>query len=138
MKHGHGTRFNKLIKKDWEVGTAIEMRQLRHYLWVQVFDTLVFQPGKQIYCVLDMLRYMIGKVKQASNEVGFDFAKYSLVSPKKYKQYQLFEGMHSRVKECIQLISCQLDKEKLQFLTGVCPLFLQTGKSTQSACIQFG
>jgi hypothetical protein len=105
-KRGHETRFNKLIKKDWEVGTAIKMKQLCHYLRAQVFDTLVLQTGKQIYCALDMLRYMIGKVKQASNEVGFDFDKYSLVSPKKYKHYQLFEGMLSRVKECIRLMSC--------------------------------
>jgi hypothetical protein len=34
-------------------------------------------------------------------------------------------------------MSCQLDKEKLQFLTGVCTLFLPTGKSTQSACTLF-
>jgi hypothetical protein len=98
-KCGHETRFNKLIKKDWEVGTAIEMKQVRHYVWAQVFDVLVLQSGKQIFCVLFFFRYMIGKVKRASNDVGFDFDKYSLVSPKKYKRYQLFEGMLSRAKE---------------------------------------
>jgi hypothetical protein len=36
------------------------------------------------------------------------------------------------------MMSCRLDKEKLQFLTGVCTLFLPTGKSTQSACTLFG
>jgi hypothetical protein len=100
-KRGHETRFNELINKDWEVGTAIEMKQVHHYGRGQVFDMLVLQSGKQIYRALDMLRYMIGKVKQASNDVGFDFDKYSLVSPKKYKCYQLFEGMLSRAKECI-------------------------------------
>ncbi len=59
LKRGHETRFNKLIKKDWEVGTAIETRQLRHYLLAQVFDTLVLQSGKQIYRALDLLHYMI-------------------------------------------------------------------------------
>jgi hypothetical protein len=137
-KRGHETRFNKLIKMDWELGTAIEMKQVRHYVWVQVFDMLVLQSGKQIYCALDMLRYMFGKVKRASDDVGFDFDKYSLVSPKKYKRYQLFEGMLSRAKECIQLMSCQLDKEKLQFLTGVSALFLPIGKSLQYACTLFG
>ncbi len=137
-KRGHETRFSKLIKKDWEVGTAIKTRQPHHYLWAQVFNTLVLQSGKQIYHALDILRYMIGKVKRASNEVGFDFDEYSLVSTKKYKHYQLFEGMLSRAKECIRSMSCRLEKEKLQFLTGVCVLFLLTGKSTQSACTLFG
>ncbi len=105
-KRGHETRFNKLIEKDWEVGTAIEMKQVRHYVRAQVFDMLVLQSGKQIYCMLDMLPYMIGKVKRASNDVGFDFDEYSLVSPKKYKRHQLFEGMLSRAKECIRLMSC--------------------------------
>jgi hypothetical protein len=72
-----------MIEKDWEVGTAIKMRQLHHYLRVQVFDMLVLHLGMQIYRALDMLRYMIGKVKQASNEVGYDFDEYFLVSPKK-------------------------------------------------------
>ena len=36
-KRGHETRFDKLIKKDWEVGTAIEMKQVHHYVRVQVF-----------------------------------------------------------------------------------------------------
>jgi hypothetical protein len=98
---------------------------------------LVLQLRKQIYCALDMLRCMIGKVKQASSDIGFDFDKYSLVSPKKYKCYQIFEGMLSRVKECIRLMSCRLDKEKLQFLTGVSALFLPTGKSLQYACTLF-
>ncbi len=105
-RHGHETRLNKLIEKDWEVGTAIEMKQVCHYVRAQVFDMLVLQLGKQIYRALDMSCYMIGKVKRASNNVGFDFDKYSLVSPKKYKRYQLFEGMLSRAKECIQLMSC--------------------------------
>jgi hypothetical protein len=105
-RHGHETRLNKLIEKDWEVGTAIEMKQVRHYVRAQVFDMLVLQSGKQIYCMLDMLPYMIGKVKRASNDVGFDFDEYSLVSPKKYKRHQLFEGMLSRAKECIRLMSC--------------------------------
>jgi hypothetical protein len=138
LKHGHETRFDKLIEKDWEVVTAIEMKHVCHYVRVQVFGMLVLQSGKQIYPALDMLCYMIGKLKQASNDVGFDFDEYSLVSLKKYKRYQLFEGMLSRAKECIRLMSCRLDKEKLQFLTGVPALFLPTGKSLQYACILFG
>ena len=35
-------------------------------------------------------------------------------------------------------MSCQLDKEKLQFLTGIPALFLPTGKSLQYACTLFG
>jgi hypothetical protein len=35
-------------------------------------------------------------------------------------------------------MSCPLDKEKLQFLTGVFALFLPTGKSLQYACTLFG
>jgi hypothetical protein len=35
-------------------------------------------------------------------------------------------------------MSCQLDKEKLQFLTGVSTLFLPTVKSLQYACTLFG
>jgi hypothetical protein len=85
-----------------------------------------------------MLRYMIGKVKRALNNIGFDFDEYSLVSPKKYERYQLFEGMLSRAKECIGLMSYQLDKEELQFLTGVSALFLLTGKPLQYACTLFG
>jgi hypothetical protein len=34
-KHGHETRFNKLNEKDWEVGNAIEMKQVRHYVRAQ-------------------------------------------------------------------------------------------------------
>ncbi len=45
-KRGHETRFNKLIEKDWEVGTAIIMKQVRHYVRAQVFDMLVLQSGK--------------------------------------------------------------------------------------------
>ncbi len=81
-KRGHETRFNKLNEKDWEVGNAIKTKGIRHYVWAQVFDTLVLHSGKQIYRVLDMLCYMIRKVKQALNDVGFDFDEYSLVSPK--------------------------------------------------------
>ena len=106
LKRGHETRYNKMNEKDWEVGNAIKMKQVRHYVRVQVFDTLVLHSGKQIYCALDMLHYMIGKVKGAWNNVGFDFEEYSLVSSKIYKHYQLFEGVLSRAKECIRLMSC--------------------------------
>jgi hypothetical protein len=114
------------------------MKQVRHYVRAQIFDMLVLQSGKQIYPALDMLGYIVGKVKRALNNVGFDFDEYWLVSPKKYMRYQLFEGMLSRAKECIQLMSCRLDKEKLQFLTGVSTLFMPTGKSLQYACTLFG
>jgi hypothetical protein len=100
-KRGHETRFNKLSEKDWEIGNAIKMKGIRHYVRAQVFDTLVLHSGKQIYRAFDMLRYMIGKVKQALNNVGFDFDEYSLASPKKYERYQIFEGMLSRANECI-------------------------------------
>jgi hypothetical protein len=50
-KCGHETRFNK-FEKDWEVGTAIEMKQVRHYVRAQVFDMLVLQLGKaDLLCI---------------------------------------------------------------------------------------
>jgi hypothetical protein len=81
-KRGYETRFNKLNEEDWEVRNAIKTKGIRHYVRAQVFDTLVLHSGKQIYRALDVLRCKIGKVKRASNDVGFDFDKYSLVSPK--------------------------------------------------------
>ncbi len=52
------------------------MKQVRHYVRAQIFDMLVLQSGKQIYPALDMLGYIVGKVKRALNNVGFDFDEY--------------------------------------------------------------
>ena len=95
-KKGHETRTQRVLNTDCDAGSEFENKNQRFHARNSVMQALDLWLGTSVTREVNVLRYIISKLRDTCNQSSMTFEEYCFLSPKKAKQLVVLDAMIKR------------------------------------------